>query len=145
MLGDGPLRPAVQAEIERLGLGERIDLPGWVSTDDVLRAFRASDILFMPSLSEGLPVVGVQAAALGLALVVSRVGGWSDVVDEGRNGFMIDPQDVAGFAAVLRRLLSDPRALQVFRQESRALAAKFDMETIVAQYEQVLAEASRVA
>ena len=145
MLGDGPLRPAVQAEIERLGLGERFELPGWVSTDDVLRAFRASDILFMPSLSEGLPVVGVQAAALGLALVVSRVGGWSDVVDEGRNGFMIDPQDVAGFAAVLRRLLSDPRELQAFRQESRALAARFDIEKIVAQYEQVLAEASRVA
>jgi len=145
MLGDGPLRPAVQTEIERLGLGERIELPGWVSTDEVLRAFRASDILFMPSLSEGLPVVGVQAAALGLALVVSRVGGWSDVVDEGRNGFMIDPQDAAGFAAALRRLLSDPRELQAFRQESRALAARFDIEKIVAQYEQVLAEASRAA
>jgi glycosyltransferase involved in cell wall biosynthesis len=90
-------------------------------------------------------VVGVQAAALGLALVVSRVGGWSDVVDEGRNGFMIDPQDAAGFAAALRRLLSDPHALQAFRQESRALAARFDLDKIVAQYEQVLAEASRAA
>jgi glycosyltransferase involved in cell wall biosynthesis len=143
MLGDGPLHPAVQAEIQRLGLAERFDLPGWVDPKDVLGCFDASDILFMPSLSEGLPVVGVQAMAKGLALLVTRVGGWADLVEEGRNGFLVAPGDEAGFAAALRRLLADPGALLAFRQSSRALAAKFDLEKIVSAYEQVLEEVSR--
>ena len=143
MLGDGPLRSAVQAEIQRLGLADRFDLPGWVAPEAVLRCFDASDILFMPSLSEGLPVVGVQAMAKGLALLVTRVGGWADLVEEGRNGYLIAPGNEAGFAAALRRLLADPAGLLAFRQSSRALAEKFDLEKIVTAYEQVLSE-SRV-
>ncbi len=143
MLGDGPLRPAVQAEVERLGLRERVELPGWVPPEDVLRCFRDSDILFMPSLSEGLPVVGVQAMALGLALVVSRVGGWSDLVQPGENGEMVTSGDSAGFAAALRHLLSDPAALLAARRSGRALARNFDLESIVAAYEDVLARAAK--
>lgn len=143
MLGDGPLRSAVQEEIRRCDLEERFDLPGWVAPEAVLREFSASDVLFMPSLSEGLPVVGVQALALGLALLVTRVGGWADLVDAGRNGSMLAPGNTDGFAAALRGWLSDPAALLAARQSSRALAAKFDLEKIVREYEQVLAAACR--
>lgn len=142
MLGDGPLHAAVLEEIRRCGLEERFILPGWVSTEAVLREFDASDILCMPSLSEGLPVVGVQALAKGLALLVTRVGGWADLVEAGRNGFLLAPGEPEGFAAALRGWLSDPAALLAARQSSRALAAKFDLEKIVAEYEQVLAGAS---
>lgn len=143
LLGDGPLRPAVLGEVERLGLAARVELPGWVAPEEVLRRFRESDILFMPSRSEGLPVVGVQALALGLALVVSRVGGWSDLVEPGRNGELVTPGDTPGFAAVLRRLLNNPAELLAARRASRALAGKFDLESIVAKYEQVLSAAAK--
>ena len=74
MVGDGPLKPEVEQEIARLGLQERFTLPGWCKPEEVIDWFRQSDLLFMPSLSEGLPVVGVQAMAMGLALVLSRGG-----------------------------------------------------------------------
>ncbi len=65
MLGDGPLKGEVEQRVRELGLQDRIRLHGWVSPDEVLRWYRQSDILFMPSLSEGLPVAGVQALASG--------------------------------------------------------------------------------
>lgn len=141
MMGDGPLRAEVEAEIDRCGLRERFTLPGWITPDEVLREFARADILFMPSRSEGLPLVGVQALAMGLALVVSRVGGWADLVEPGRNGYRVDAEDTAGFAAALRELLSDPARLLSYRKASRELAGRFDLDAVVRQYEQVLQSA----
>jgi L-malate glycosyltransferase len=141
MLGDGPLRPAVEAEISRLGLTERIGLTGWLEPAQVLEFFRRSDLLFMPSLSEGLPVVGVQGMAYGLALVLSAAGGNPELVVEGENGFLVEPSNAPGFAAALRSLLSDPERLLSARLASRRLAARFDLNTVLDAYEQVLTRA----
>jgi len=58
-----------------------------------------SDLLFMPSLSEGLPVVGLQALGVGLAIVASRAGGNVDLVDPGSNGSLADSDDRKHFLA----------------------------------------------
>lgn len=138
MLGDGPLRAEVEGEIDRLGLRERFILPGWIEPDDVIDWFRRSDILFMPSRSEGLPVVGVQALALGLAVVAGQVGGFVDLVEPGVNGCLFDPDKPEPAADALRALLADPRELLAQREASRRLAGRFDLKQIVAQYEQLL-------
>lgn len=143
MLGDGPLKDEVEQRVRALGLQGRIRLHGWVSPRDVLEWYRQSDILFMPSFSEGLPVVGVQALAMGLALVVSRIGGWVDCVQEGENGFMVNPQDEDGFEAALRTLLKDPQRLLAARRASRALAERFDLKRVVAAYEVAFSGISR--
>ena len=142
MIGDGPLRPQLQAEIARCGLAERITLPGWVTPETVIQRLRQADILFMPSLSEGLPVVGVQALALGLALLLSRVGGNVDLVAEGENGFLLAPDDHAGFVTALRALLTDPARLLAFRRASRAHSARFDLKAVVTAYERLFLEAA---
>jgi glycosyltransferase involved in cell wall biosynthesis len=137
MLGDGPLMPDVQQMIEERGLQERFALPGWVAPEVVLDWFEKSDILFMPSLSEGLPVVGVQALATGLAFVVSNIGGFADLVDGGRNGFLIDVNQPSEYATMLRQLLSHQDTLQQFRKSSLQKALQFDINRIVEQYEQI--------
>jgi glycosyltransferase involved in cell wall biosynthesis len=134
MIGDGPLRPEVEAAIQAAGLQERISLPGWVTPEEVASSFARSDILFMPSLSEGLPVVGVRALALGLAVVASRVGGFVDLVEQGVNGYLFEPEDAAGFSRALTELLSEPGRLQACREASRRRAALFDIENIVDAY-----------
>ncbi|MCC6146743.1 MAG: glycosyltransferase family 4 protein [Anaerolineaceae bacterium] len=138
MLGDGPLMVAVQAEIAAHGLQDRIVLRGWVTPEQVLQAYARSDLLFMPSLSEGLPVAGVQALAMGLALVVSHIGGWADLVREGENGSMVPVESPAGFAAALRGLLGSPEKLLAARQASRNHAQIFNLDRIAAEYERVL-------
>lgn len=135
MLGDGPLREDVQQSIRQLGLEARFELPGWVSPEEVLDWYRRSDILFMPSLSEGLPVVGVRALAMGLVIVASRVGGFIDLVEDGYNGRLVDPANPAGYKAALQEVLADRRRLQACREASRRKASEFDLEHILDAYE----------
>lgn len=140
LIGDGPLMPEVRQAIDKFGLQERFTLPGWVTPEEVLDWFDKSDLLFMPSLSEGLPVVGVQALAKGLAFVVSRIGGFVDIVDEGENGYLVDRANSSDFSAALRQLLSDGSGLKQFRDASLKKAARFDIARITEQYEQIFLE-----
>jgi len=137
LIGDGPLMPALRQAIARHGLQERITLPGWVTPGEVLEWFDESDILFMPSLSEGLPVVGVHALAKGLAFVVSDIGGFVDLVKAGENGYLLLPDDRPGMTNALRSFLSDPEALLKARRASLDLASRFDIKTISDAYEAV--------
>lgn len=142
MIGDGLLLSNIQEAIQRGGLAERITLTGWIPPEDVIEVFSHCDILFMPSLSEGLPVVGVQALSMGLALVMSRVGGCVELVQEGVNGALCDPADETSFEKILRRYLADPGALFAARLASRELARKFEISGIVIKYESILADAT---
>ena len=141
LLGDGALLEPTHREIESLGLTDRFRLPGWVTPEQVLTEFQRSDILFMPSRSEGLPVVGVQALACGLALVVGRAGGFVDLVKD--NGSLRDPDDADGMESSLRTLLSDPAALLSARQKSLELAQAFDMERVVDEYESIFCDVTK--
>ncbi len=138
MLGDGPLFDDVKRAIEKEGMTQRFDLPGWVTPEVVLERFAQSDILFMPSLSEGLPVVGVQALASGLAMVVSKIGGFLDLVTSEKNGYLINVQDIPAFAGALRVLISQPEVLFNFRLASLEKAGEFDIQKVVDQYHAVL-------
>jgi len=140
MLGDGPKRIEVVAEIKRLGLSDRIEVPGWVSQGEVMSEFAKSDILFMPSFAEGLPIVGLQALVLGLTIVATRVGGFVELVEPNINGYLIDNAAGDGFEKPLRDLLSDPEKLLAFRKASIKLAGSFDIQTIVQSYDQLFHE-----
>lgn len=135
MLGDGPLREDALKVIREHHLEGRFTLPGWVSTDEVIKWLAQSDILFMPSLSEGLPVVGVQALAMGLAIVASRIGGFTDLVNPGHNGYLVDSHDPQGFGDVLRSLLSDQDLIKSQRVASRNHAKQFDINRVIHDYE----------
>ena len=141
LLGDGPLKLNVKQLIAKQGLDKRFTLPGWVTPEEVLRWFDKSDILFMPSLSEGLPVAGVQALAKGLAIIASKIGGFVDLVDEGQNGFLVDSYQSHGFTTVLRQLLSYKTEIKRFRETSLQKAIYFDIERVVEQYEDIFREA----
>jgi L-malate glycosyltransferase len=138
MLGDGPMFEEVEQEITKQGMTERFDLPGWVTPDDVLNQFSKSDILFMPSFSEGLPVVGVQALAKGLAIVASRIGGFIDLIDHAKNGYLVEVQDQDTFAQTLRWLISNPARLLQLRLASLEKAQEFDIQKVTDQYQVVL-------
>ncbi|HSL46913.1 MAG TPA: glycosyltransferase family 4 protein [Anaerolineales bacterium] len=137
MIGDGALMQDVKCAIKDFGLEDRFQLTGWIDPQDVLKWFDTSDILFMPSRSEGLPVVGVQALAKGLAIIASRVGGFVDLVDEDQNGYLIQETDLSKFSTCLSTLLSDPNRLLLFRNASLEKAKSFELEQIVREYENI--------
>jgi len=142
MLGDGPQMEDVKQSLTDLGISERVELPGWVSPQEVNQWLARSDILLMPSLLDSMPIAGLQGLAMGLALVLSDIGSCPDYIDEGRNGFLVPPGDVEGYAEALRQLLSDKELLKSARTASRAHAQRFDLTQAIDDYEKILAEAA---
>lgn len=137
MIGDGPLMQDVRRAVAESDLENRFQFTGWIDPQDVLNWFDRSDILFMPSRSEGLPVVGVQALAKGLAIVASQVGGFVDLVDHDKNGYLIHQEDIANFSTSLLGLLSDSNRLLSFRNASLEKAKCFEINQVVKEYENI--------
>jgi glycosyltransferase involved in cell wall biosynthesis len=110
------------ARLEIVGRGSRRDLAeelvrdlpeqvSWVERLDqraVVRALDEATCLVLPSRSEGLPRIVVEALCRGRAVVAARGGGIPDVVEDGANGLLVDPDDVEALAAALERVLGDP-------------------------------------
>jgi len=144
MIGEGPLLRDVRAEIDRAGLQGRITLPGWLSSGEVAARMAESTVLLIPSLSEGLPMVAVEALAHGLAIAGSRIGGLADVLKEGHNGVGFDLDSGAeGYAAALGPLIADPDALPAARRASLNLSRDFDLEPSLSAYEEVFRQVIR--
>ena len=147
MIGDGPLLAEVKTEADRLGISDKIDFMGWASANEVSEAMKGSDILLIPSLSEGLPMVAVEALAHGLALVGSRIGGLADVAHESgehANARLFElAQGVEGFAAALKPLLLNSDALIKARTASVSLAGQFDLKHSLDLYEDLLVSVAR--
>lgn len=103
ILGDGPSRPDVQAEIARLGLDDVVDLPGFVPQEELTRLLGASTALLFPSEREGYGLVVVEASALGTPTVVVDFpdNASVDLVSEGENGFVVADREPASLAAAV--------------------------------------------
>ena len=140
LIGDGQDKEELQSMVSSSGLDGKIDFPGWKKPEEVIEIFHKSDILFMPSLSEGLPVTGIQGMASGLALLLSNAGGNPEIISEGKNGFVHDPNDTEGFAKDLRMLLTSPDRLMEMRKNSLELAAAFDIRKTAEAYLNVFEE-----
>ena len=97
----------------------------------------------MPSLRESMPMAGLQALAAGNALILSNVGACLDMVESGKNGFLLDPQDIQGFAQAVSELLSTPEKLTEFKECSKELSRKFDIQLVLEQYRNIYQEVLR--
>jgi glycosyltransferase involved in cell wall biosynthesis len=106
LIGDGRLRNSIRDEIERRGLSEHVLMKP--ETSNVESLLKELDILLVTSLSEGLPLSILEAMATGVPVIASRVGGVSEVVDDGRDGFLCDIDRPAEFVDRIMELLSDP-------------------------------------
>jgi glycosyltransferase involved in cell wall biosynthesis len=105
LVGDGPLRPALAELADELGIGDRCHFVGY--REDVASMYAAADVVALTSANEGTPVSVIEALAAGRPVVSTDVGGVRDVVRDGQDGFLVEPGDVAGFAAALARLALD--------------------------------------
>ena len=105
LVGDGPDRPSVEAEVRRLGLQDAVALAG--TRDDVPELLARADVFALSSRSEGAPLSILEAMAAGLPVVSSRVGGVPELVVDGETGLLVPPGDPAAMAVALGRLVAD--------------------------------------
>ena len=108
IVGDGPLRPAIEDRIRALGLVGAVELLGYVPNGEQLWArYRASHAFLHVSLTEGQPQVLVEAQAAGLPIVATDVGGVAAALGGGRRGLLVPAQDASAAVDALERIRAD--------------------------------------
>ena len=112
IIGDGPQRNSLQSQIDGAGLGSRVRLLGAVAQPDLADWYRAADLLVLPSRSEGIPNVLLEAAASGLPFIASDVGGVPEIAEPGTLFQAGDAGSLAGtLRGALARIPGPPRLL----------------------------------
>jgi glycosyltransferase involved in cell wall biosynthesis len=140
-LGDGVLRSTLESRAAELGIAERILFPGYVNgAGDYLPHI---DLFTMPSLTEGLPMVLLEAMLAATPIVATRVGGIPDVLDEGKAGILIPSEDIGALQAGILQVLDQPDEAQKRERAAEARVREFYSSTAMEQgyrqvYEKVL-------
>ena len=106
-VGDGPMRADLEARARDLGLSDCVEFVGARSEEGVMQILADADLFALASLMEGLPVVLMEAMALGIPVVAPRVAGIPELVADEREGLLFQPSDWDALKAQLRRLLTD--------------------------------------
>ncbi|HEX5502672.1 MAG TPA: glycosyltransferase [Thermomicrobiales bacterium] len=126
LFGDGDLRPALAAQVARLGLGRRVRFAGRVARDRLPALVGAADLFLLPSVHDhagnvdGLPNTLLEALAAGRPVVASRVAGVPTVVDDGVEGLLVPEGDADALAAAAAGLLADPATAARLGRAARA-------------------------
>ena len=137
MVGDGELRQAAERAVASASLSDRFLFAGWrAEIPDILRAF---DVFLLTSRWEGLPKVVPQALLSGVPVVATAVDGTREIVEDGRDGFLCAPGDVAGLADRVVRVLSGSSGIDPGTKRDRILR-EFDQEEMVRAQERLYAE-----
>ena len=132
LVGDGPLRHQLAAEVSSLGIDAHVSFLG--SRDDVWAVLSEADIFAFPSLSEPLGIAVMEAMAAGLPVIASDVGGLPEVVQHGVSGLLVQPGDERSLSDGLGRLLDDPAARAEMGEAGRMAAQDMKMATTIDRY-----------
>jgi len=107
VMGDGYMRGELEALANGEGVAERTTFAGFVSDDDLVDAIKSSDMVAVPSHFEPFGIIALEAMAAGVPVVVSRVGGLAEIIEDEVDGLEVDPNSPYSIAKATTRLLSD--------------------------------------
>lgn len=105
LVGDGELRPVIEKRVRELRLGDHVEITGYVGESEVRRRILSGRAFVLPSFAEGLPVVIMEAFALGRPVISTYVAGIPELVRPGENGWLVPAGNVEALASAMREAL----------------------------------------
>jgi glycosyltransferase involved in cell wall biosynthesis len=139
LAGDGPDRARIEGRITALGLDACVYLPGYVSQP--ARVLEESDLAVLPSHTEGLPNAALEAMAMEVPLLATRVGGTPEVVTDGQTGRLVEPRSPEALAAGIIDFMTAPEPWRVMAKRARGLVeAQFNFDARTRAIEALYAE-----
>lgn len=143
LVGDGSLRPGLEAQAHQLGIQHAVTFAGF--RRDVPRCLDAMDLVVLPSLFEGMPLTAIEAMAMGKPVVATAVDGTPEVVRDGVTGVLVEPADPDALAVAVLDVLRCPDLGRRLGEQGRRLAhERFDVRQQVAATEAVYRALVRV-
>jgi colanic acid/amylovoran biosynthesis glycosyltransferase len=142
IVGDGDRREALERRATELGVTDRVTFAGNVGQDDLHAFYARADVFCLPSFGEGIPVVLMEAMAMRVAVVSSRIMGIPELVEDEAGGLLVTPGRPDLLAAALRRLADSPELRErLARQGHDKVAADHDGSRAAEQLQELFASA----
>ena len=143
LAGDGEMRTDVESRIAEHGIAEHVEITGWINERQVREYLEASRCMVLPSFAEGLPVVIMEAFAMGRPVISTYTAGIPELVREGQNGWLVPAGDVPALTGALRDALAVPASELDARGRDgeKCVRERHFVDTEVARLEALLREA----
>jgi glycosyltransferase involved in cell wall biosynthesis len=139
LVGDGPMRQALEKQAEELGIPNRVAFAGMKKPDEIRRWLQAADVFLLVSRREGLPVSLIEAMATSLPSVVTDLAANTQLVKHGEHGLHVKVNDTEGIGEALLRLLDDPVLRRQFGAAARPVSERFSIDRVLTAYEDMFA------
>lgn len=137
IIGDGPDRERIEALVNCHKLAERIKFTGTMPREQVFGTLAQSRMMVLPSLYEGFPYSLLEAMAMGVPIITTRVLGLPEIIPEGKNGILVNPCDPKDLAEAIRSLFNDnDRAIAMGAEGRRLAGTRFSLSRMIEQTRQ---------
>ena len=136
IFGEGPEREALELIVERLKVKDKVSLPG--RSENIIDELKKSKVFCLSSIYEGMSNALVEAICVGLPIVTTKVSGTEELIKDGENGFIVNVGDKEAMAKALVKIIEDENLQNLFTEKNKAQAIKFETNTIVDQWEDLV-------
>lgn len=132
IVGEGQEKPLLQEQIAKLGLEDRVEFLGYVEGEPLRELYQKSDVFILPTREDCFGLVLLEAMCASLPVISSKYAdGARDLLEDGKNGYIIDPEDTNGFAETIDRIFNEGRLAQMGKR-SYEKAQEFSFERVAA-------------
>jgi len=140
--GDGSQKEEVLDFIEKNELGRNIHYEGWIEHDNLPQYLNDIKLLVVPSYSEGLPNIMLEAMACGTPVLISSVGAVPDIVEDGENGFILEDNSPEGIAKRVNEIMGcdEEKMKEIIENAHEMVRKEFNFESVVKNYRRILTE-----
>jgi colanic acid/amylovoran biosynthesis glycosyltransferase len=139
VVGDGPARADAERGVAALGISEHVRFLGSIGQDELRELYARADIFCLPSFAEGIPVVAMEAMAMELPVVSTRIMGLPELIDDAVNGLLVAPGRLDELIEALERLVRSPDERRELGQSARArIRDDYDVARSAARMRDVL-------
>jgi len=136
IIGDGSLREKLESRAKELGIKDQLIFTGFRS--DIPKLLRVVDVFILPSLFEGLPLVAIEASAMGKPVIATAVDGTPEVIIDGKTGILVPPGDPESLSKAMLYLLYNPSQCALLGQNGRDYVNQyFSIERQIQETEEV--------
>ncbi|MBN2280613.1 MAG: glycosyltransferase family 4 protein [Candidatus Marinimicrobia bacterium] len=142
IIGTGELKLDIAAQIQKYRLENDIKLMGALTSEEIRDELSKSAVFILPSISEGLPIAVMEAMSMQLAVIASNITGLPELIDNGVDGFLVDPMKPKFIAQKIIDLIHDPMELKNIQIAARRkIQKKFNLKDRVADMEKLFTHA----